>query len=215
MVPATASARFTCPSTTFDQVGDVERVDDHLPVDGPRDLDLALAQVGRGGRDAPVALRGLLEEARQLARVERLLAPEPLAEEAPALAVEARVERGDELKRLGREDLARATFERAEDRDSGGHGHAASITRRDWRFDWRNGEHVSPEGPMADGDSENELLAQELENVGGRVLALEARVMEVEAVIKGLEEAALTTARALEEVSAHWDAVYRAMRRAE
>ena len=64
---------------------------------------------------------------------------------------------------------------------------------------------------MADGDSENELLAQELENVGGRVLALEARVMEVEAVIKGLEEAALTTARALEEVSAHWDAVYRAM----
>ena len=68
---------------------------------------------------------------------------------------------------------------------------------------------------MADGDSENELLAQELENVGGKVLALEARVMEVEAVIQGLEEAALSTARALEEVSAHWDAVYRAMRRAE
>ena len=68
---------------------------------------------------------------------------------------------------------------------------------------------------MAHGDSENELLAQELENVGGKVLALEARVMEVEAVIQGLEEAALSTARALEEVSAHWDAVYRAMRRAE
>jgi len=68
---------------------------------------------------------------------------------------------------------------------------------------------------MADGDSENELLARELENVGGKVLALEARVVELEAVIKGLEEAALSTARALEEVSAHWDAVYRAMRRAE
>ena len=30
-----------------------------------------------------------------------------------------------------------------------------------------------------------------------------------------LEEAALTTARALEEVSRHWDAVYDAMRRAD
>ena len=42
-----------------------------------------------------------------------------------------------------------------------------------------------------------------------------ARVIEVETVIKRLEAAALTTARALEEVSSHWDAVYRAMRRAE
>lgn len=39
--------------------------------------------------------------------------------------------------------------------------------------------------------------------------------MEVEKVIKGLEAAALTSARALEEVSSHWDSVYRAMRRAE
>jgi hypothetical protein len=38
---------------------------------------------------------------------------------------------------------------------------------------------------------------------------------EVEVVIERLEAAAETTARALEEVSAHWDAVYRAMRRAE
>jgi hypothetical protein len=37
--------------------------------------------------------------------------------------------------------------------------------------------------------------------------------MEVEAVIERLEAAAETTA--LEEVSSHWDAVYRAMRRAE
>jgi hypothetical protein len=29
----------------------------------------------------------------------------------------------------------------------------------------------------------------------------------------GLEEAALTTARALQEISAHWDKVYEAMRR--
>ena len=36
-----------------------------------------------------------------------------------------------------------------------------------------------------------------------------------EEIIKHLEEVAITTARALEEVSTHWDAVYRAMRRAE
>ena len=68
---------------------------------------------------------------------------------------------------------------------------------------------------MADGDSESELLARELDHVGSKILALEARVIEVETVIKRLEAAALTTARALEEVSSHWDAVYRAMRRAE
>jgi uncharacterized coiled-coil protein SlyX len=66
-----------------------------------------------------------------------------------------------------------------------------------------------------DENSESELLARELDNVGSRILALEQRVTETESVIERLEAAALTTARALEEVSAHWDAVYRAMRRAE
>jgi hypothetical protein len=68
---------------------------------------------------------------------------------------------------------------------------------------------------MVDERSESELLAQELGNLGSQIAALEGRVTEVEAVIKRLEAAALTTARALEEVSSHWDAVYRAMRRAE
>jgi uncharacterized protein YlxW (UPF0749 family) len=63
--------------------------------------------------------------------------------------------------------------------------------------------------------SESEVLAQELSNIADKVGALETRVKEVEAVIERLESAAETTARALEEVSAHWDAVYRAMRRAE
>jgi outer membrane murein-binding lipoprotein Lpp len=63
--------------------------------------------------------------------------------------------------------------------------------------------------------SETEVLAQELDNLGSGVRALESRLMEVEAVIKRLEAAAETTARALEEVASHWDAVYRAMRRAE
>jgi outer membrane murein-binding lipoprotein Lpp len=63
--------------------------------------------------------------------------------------------------------------------------------------------------------SESEVLAQELSTIAGKVGALETRVKDVEAVIERLEGAAETTARALEEVSAHWDAVHRAMRRAE
>jgi hypothetical protein len=69
--------------------------------------------------------------------------------------------------------------------------------------------------PKVDENAESELLARELDSVGSKILALEERVTELEAVIVRLEAAALTTARALEEVSAHWDAVYRAMRRAE
>ena len=68
---------------------------------------------------------------------------------------------------------------------------------------------------MLDESSESELLARELDSVGSKILALEARVTEVETIIARLEAAALTTARGLEEVSSHWDAVYRAMRRAE
>ena len=68
---------------------------------------------------------------------------------------------------------------------------------------------------MPDVDTDSELLAQELDSVGSKIVALDTRVAEIEAVVKGLETAALSTARALEEVSLHWDAVYRAMRRAE
>jgi hypothetical protein len=74
---------------------------------------------------------------------------------------------------------------------------------------------MGPRRPVVDESSETELLARELDSVGTKILALEARVAEVETVIARLEAAAMTTARALEEVSAHWDAVYRAMRRAE
>jgi len=66
-----------------------------------------------------------------------------------------------------------------------------------------------------DSTSENEALAQELSSIADRVSEIEKRVQDVQAVIERLETAAATTARALEEVSAHWDAVYRAMRRAE
>jgi prefoldin subunit 5 len=63
--------------------------------------------------------------------------------------------------------------------------------------------------------SESELLAQQLESLGAQLSGVEARLAEVEAIIRGLETAAETTAVALQEVSSHWDAVYRAMRRAE
>jgi hypothetical protein len=63
--------------------------------------------------------------------------------------------------------------------------------------------------------SENEVLAQELDSIGSKLLDVERRLAEVERVIQGLEAAAMSTARALEEVSSHWDSVYRAMRRAE
>ena len=68
---------------------------------------------------------------------------------------------------------------------------------------------------MAADSSETEVLAQEVESLGERVHAVESRLADVERVIEGLEAAARTTARALEEVSSHWDSVYRAMRRAE
>jgi hypothetical protein len=62
---------------------------------------------------------------------------------------------------------------------------------------------------------EGELLAQEMSRLVEAVHSLEERVSEVERVNARLEVAALTTARALEEISAHWDAVYEAMRRVE
>ncbi len=60
-----------------------------------------------------------------------------------------------------------------------------------------------------------EVVAEELSKLGDKWHDLEARLAEVERVNARLEEAALTTARALEEVSRHWDAVYEAMRRAQ
>jgi hypothetical protein len=62
---------------------------------------------------------------------------------------------------------------------------------------------------------DHEVIAQELSGLGDKVRGLEKRLAEVERVNAGLEVAALTTARALQEISGHWDAVYKAMRREE
>ena len=66
---------------------------------------------------------------------------------------------------------------------------------------------------METASSEIEVVAQELSVIGQKLSDLERRMAEVERVNSRLEEAALTTARALQEISGHWDAVYEAMRR--
>ena len=63
--------------------------------------------------------------------------------------------------------------------------------------------------------ADNELVAQEPSELEKKVRGLEERLAEVERVNARLEEAALTTALALGEVSRHWDAVYDALRRAD
>ena len=60
-----------------------------------------------------------------------------------------------------------------------------------------------------------ETNAQEVSALGLRVSELEERLEHVEKVNTGLEEAALTTARALQDISTHWDRVYEAIRRRE
>ena len=60
-----------------------------------------------------------------------------------------------------------------------------------------------------------EVIAQELRELAEKVRGLEERLADVERVNARLEDAALTTARAMAEISHHWDAVYDAMRRAD
>jgi uncharacterized coiled-coil protein SlyX len=59
------------------------------------------------------------------------------------------------------------------------------------------------------------MLAQQVEALIVRLEALETRLADIDRVINRLEGAALTTARALQEISSHWDNVYEAMRRTE
>ena len=51
--------------------------------------------------------------------------------------------------------------------------------------------------------------------IGDRVRDLEKRLTEVEQGSARREQAALTTARSLQEIATHWDAAYEVMRRAE
>lgn len=60
-----------------------------------------------------------------------------------------------------------------------------------------------------------DIIAREVSGYRTRFEAIEKRLDEVEKVNARLEEAALTTARAMAEISDHWEAVYEAMRRTD
>jgi hypothetical protein len=77
----------------------------------------------------------------------------------------------------------------------------------------RGGDRLHAEDMAA--HSESEVIAQQLSALSERVAAVEARLVGIDKVIARLEGAAITTARAMEEISRHWDAVYRAMGRDE
>ena len=59
--------------------------------------------------------------------------------------------------------------------------------------------------------SDFDIIAREVSGYRTRFEAIEKRLDEVEKVNARLEEAAQTTARALEEIAGHWNAVYEAM----
>ena len=56
-------------------------------------------------------------------------------------------------------------------------------------------------------------LSEQVSRLDNRVADLLTRMLDVERVNARLEDAALTTSRALAEISGHWDSVYEAMRR--
>jgi tetrahydromethanopterin S-methyltransferase subunit G len=60
--------------------------------------------------------------------------------------------------------------------------------------------------------SEFDIIAREVSGYRTRFEAIEKRLDEVEKVNARLEEVALTTARAIGEISGRWNAVYEAMR---
>jgi len=63
--------------------------------------------------------------------------------------------------------------------------------------------------------TEFDIIAREVSGYRTRFEVIERRLGEIDKVIARLEAAALTTARALQEISRHWDALYEAMQRTE
>ena len=82
-----------------------------------------------------------------------------------------------------------------------------------WRSDWSPRAGLELSSQTMTESSESEVLGPGAEQPGGQAwLCRRVASGQSEGVIKRLEPA---WGRALEEVSAHWDAVYRAMKRAE
>ena len=86
----------------------VERVDDHLALDGPGDLDAAVQEVGRQRSDFPIgcALRGCLRGERGTPPlIEASLILLAFLEQFLAHGAEVALQAGDEGERFGAEDL--------------------------------------------------------------------------------------------------------------
>jgi hypothetical protein len=73
---------------------------------------------------------------------------------------------------------------------------------------------IGPSRPIFPPLADLDVIAHELSGLGNKVRDLERRLAEAERVNARLEDAALSTSRALREISLHWDAVHEAMRRA-
>ena len=85
----------------------VERVDDHLPLDGAGDLDAPVLEVGGQGRHRPARLAHgarLGQEVRALARIETELAIAAALQELVAPPGEVAHERAHEIEGVGGED---------------------------------------------------------------------------------------------------------------
>jgi hypothetical protein len=99
----------------------VQRVDDHLAIDGAGDLHATIPVVGRSGRDLPVALAdrlGLGEEVERLARSDPRAALRPRVEQLAAASLEAIVQRAHERQRV----VGEHAVDRRGGEDVDGHG---------------------------------------------------------------------------------------------
>ena len=109
----------------------VQRVDRHLAIGRPGDLDPPLLHVLRDGRDGPVALADL---ARVGQEVEHLPLGQPRAPAPPRLeqllapGAEPALQLGHELERVGGDDLVEARLHRPGQLDPGVPRHPAILS---------------------------------------------------------------------------------------
>jgi len=127
----------------------VERIDDHLPVDGTGDLDAAILNVGRNRSAGPGSVADctrLRQKIRQLAGIEVRLSGCAPRKQLGATNAEGTLQAGGEAERVGRKYLGIFRRDAAGNFDSGGkgrlfkgrgnggglaHGHTKRIVRKD------------------------------------------------------------------------------------
>ena len=110
----------------------IERVDHHLPVDRPRDLDPPVDDVGGDRRAGPVAVAdgaGFGKEVRQRAGVELGLASRTAGKQVGATAAERALQLGRERDRFRRQDLGVLRGDAPGDLDAG-----AVVGRAHWEI---------------------------------------------------------------------------------